>query len=481
MKKLLQNFTNLSVSTLFAIILLSSCGKLDKIDGIEALPDPSSTSRAEQCELIVSGRIVNTKNLEPIAGAIISGEQFTTKTNTNGEFSATLSLAEDDIVDDITVSKEGFLDKKFKAFYGSVVQLNNCPAITNIDWDIALSERQEGVWVGEKEGAWYKIMDTVATRVPNSEGIEETVLFTNVYTVDIQRGSFDEWRNVVISPNHSRAMGPGLPIEVSNFVLVHFDIEVLWGSNGVVQQSASSRGEDLFLKPLEITFPLPEAFGGEDLGKIDLEDLGIEQTGFPTDHNGDIIYFETEDGQHCIAFNPLLAEVIQPALEAIQREASLEEINKIITDGLASVGGQGIGATEITLDEKRDGRLAGSAQLYNCNCGNPNLRSYTADLDGFEQLDIRFPSSVSDLERIETINTLRTLLGVSGTGDQAVDLTVSVDKCSTAQINSKEIVRRVKGKVRGYSFVYQATDRLETTVEVGACPTTTPCHQGCPD
>lgn len=485
MKKFFHGYTSWLGMILVMLVYLSSCGKLDKIDGMEAALNTTSSSRSSQCELIITGRVVNTKNLEPIADAMVESSQFSARTDENGQFSTTLTIEEDGIVDDVTITKGGFVIKSFKAYYGSLVTVGTCPAVTNISWDIGLSELKEDVWVGPKDGAWYKIMDTVATEFTNALGLLDTALITNVYTIDIRRGSFNDWKNVIISPDNSRAVGPGIPIEVSNFVIVHFDIQVNDSENGL-QQVASSRNEEVFLKDLDIRFPLPSAVSPHDYSVIDLADLGIDGSGINLDGQGNIIYFETEDGQFCIVYNPLLLEVVQPALEAIANGSSLEEINEIINDGLTSLAemgegnGLGGGSTMVDTDVERDGRIANREVFSNCQCGNPTSQSYTASLDGLEDITIGFPAGTSPQQQALAFTTLRALLGVSGEPNQAVALSVELDKCSTAEVISKEIVRTVTGTVLGFPFSYTGTDRLETTVTNDSCPTDTPCHQGCP-
>ena len=486
MKENFKGYISLLGMTLAMLVYLSSCGKLDKIDGMEAVLDTTSSSRSSQCELIISGRVVNTKNLEPIAGALVESSQFTAETDEDGLFSVSITIVEDGVVDDITVRKDDFLVKEFKAFYGSLLTIGTCPAVTNISWDIGLSELKEDVWVGPNEGAWFKIMDTVATEFTNDLGLLDTALITNIYTVDIRRGSFDEFRNVTISPDNSRAVGPGIPIEVSNFVLVHFDIQVSEIANGL-QQVASSRGEEVFLKPLDIRFPLPVAVNPDDFGVIDLSDLEIDTDAISLDGQGNIVYFETEDGRHGIVFNPLLLNVVQPALEAIASGATLEEINRIITEGLEGLAetdqGDGIGggSTIVETDVESPGRIANEDKLSNCECGNPASQNYTASLDGFENITINFPADISEAQRALAFTTLRALLGISGEPNQTVELSVTLDKCSTAKVVSQEVVRTVTGTVLGFPFTYTGTDRLETTVDTDhPCPTDTPCHQGCP-
>jgi len=449
---------------------------------MEVISDITSSSRSNQCDLIISGRIVNTKNLDPIPDAVISGEQFSAITDENGEFSVSISLIEDRVTDVITVKKEGFLVKEFKAFFGSVAQLNTCPDITNISWDIAISEQQEGVWVGPKDGAWYKIMDTVATRCLNDEGIEEVFLITNIYSLDIRRGAFDEPRKVIVSLDHSRATGPGLPSELKDFVIVSFNVEVLGGSDGL-QSIASSSNEEVFLLPLDIRFQLPSAFNPYDFSSIDLGDLEIDTRPLTIDGEGNLVYFQTADGTHCIGFTPLLSDVIQPVLEALQNGATLEEINMVITEGLTTVGvvGNGSGVTEVISDIESNGRIANKESFSNCDCSNPVSQNFSATLDGVEDLYIMFPPSATIAQKVEAVTVVRDLIGISGDENQAVSINFDLDKCSTVTVCSQEIIRTASGTVNGFPFTYRGTDRLETTVEEESdCPTTTPCHQGCP-
>ena len=203
------------------------------------------------------------------------------------------------------------------------------------------------------------------------------------------------------------------------------------------------------------------------------------------DGAGNIVYLQSASGTHSIVFSPVLLEVVQPALQALQNGASLEEINMIIAEGLTTVGesgnGLGGGSTEVTSDTESNGRIANKESFSNCECGNPVTRNFSASLLGVEDLDITFPPFATDTERAEATAIVRALLGISGADNQTVSLGVDLDKCSTASaVCSTEILRTATGTVNGFPFTFTGTDRLETTVETGDCPTTTPCHQGCP-
>jgi len=473
MKNLCRRYAGLCFMAL--LVCLTSCGKLDKVDGLEALPNAISSSRADKCALTVGGRIVNTKNLEPIVGVEISGETFSAITDENGEFSVELELLEDDIIDDIIVSKEGFLNKEFKAYLSSVAPLATCPIVTNINWDIAISERKQEVFVGPRDGAWYKIMDTVATRIGE---LDSTILLTRIFTIDIRRGALENPSRVVISPDNSRAAGSGIPPDNRSLLIEKFAIEVN-GNN--FAGGASSRNTIEFAKALDIRWLPPMAFDPATSTSIDLGDLGISEEEIFLDGNGNVVFLVSEDGDQAIGELLTVTEVVVPLVEAIEMEEPLEEIEEEFVENLEVVSvASGEGVTAITSDVESNGRIANQASFSNCECGDLTAVNYTAQLTGTESINIDFSAGATDAEQAEAQERLRTIVGANGGGDESVDITVTLDKCQTTTVTSQEIIRTVTGTVLGFPFTFEGTDRLETTEAPGDCPTDTPCHQGCP-
>jgi hypothetical protein len=478
MKYLIKKRLYIGLFAVFACFLLVNCGNQEKLEDISVLSDAASDSRAEECAVILKGRVVNTKNLQPIAGAEVSSDRFSAKTNANGEFEVSLNFKEDGIIDDVEVRKDGFLVKGFKAYFGSLVKIGSCPLVTNISWNVALSEKQEGVWVGPKEGAWYKIMDTVATEVTNEAGMSEINLRTNMFVVDIRRGSLDDWGRVHVSPNHSTAIGPGIPTEPRSFLFELFQIDVFQQGDGLL--SASSRNSLVFNFPIDIRWIPTVTVDVNGLGTIDLEDLGLNEEQVQLGPNGEIIFLTDENGSQGLGNAPVIEEVIEPVIRAIQEEKSIEEINQTLQEGLEEVGNQGGNTTQIITDVESAGRIANSQTLTHCGCPDgPTVVGYTAQLNGTEELIINFPANTSEADRAAATSAAIALIGTSGDPNQNVSINVNLGICEAKQVTSQEIVRTVTGVVNGFSFTYSATDRLETNESDLGCATSTPCHQGC--
>ena len=474
MKNLLRRYAGLCFLAL--LVGLSSCGKLDKVDGLEALPDAISSSRADKCALTIGGRVVNTKNLAPIAGVEVSGETFSATTDENGEFSVELELDTDGVIDDITVSNDGFLNKEFKAYLSSVAPLATCPLITNIHWDIAISERKQIVSVGPKDGAWYKIMDTVATRLGEMDSI---ILLTKLFNVDIRRGALEDPSRVAVSPDNGRAAGPGIPPDNRNLLYEKFAIEV--NSSDFLLGAASSRNSLEFLKAIDIRWMPPVAIDPATATTIDLEDLGIQEEELFLDADGNLVFLVSEDGSQAIGEIMIVEEVVVPLEEAIEMEEPIEEIEEEFVENLEeATEASGEGATAITSDVESNGRLANQQTLSNCGCGDATLANYAAQLTGVESSNIDFPAGTSAAEMAEATARLQTIVGANGGGDESVSLSIALDKCQTKTVTSQEIIRTVSGTVLGFPFTFEGTDRLETTEAISDCPTDTPCHQGCP-
>ena len=476
MKNMFKKYGSFCAFALLLCFYLASCGKTAKIEN-DLLPNVTSSDRAEECELIISGRIVNTKNLAPIEGAMVKGTLFEAETDENGEFSVSLSLTEDDIIDDISVTKEGFLIKEFKAYLGSVVQLKTCPLVTNISWDIALSERQEGVWVGPKDGAWYKVMDTVATQITNNDGLIDTVLIARTYTIDVRRGSLDDWAQVFVSPDNSGAVGPGIPSEIRAFLVELLRIEV--NPDLTNSSNTSSSNAFVFDKPLDIRWTIDDIIDPETLTSIDLENLGIQDTEISINSDGEFVFLTTQAGLQAIGGMLFIENIVIPVLEAIQNGEPIEPIEAALLDGLEAIGNLDGNPTGIFTDTESNGRIANQSTLSNCECGNPVIQSFSAELEGFENIIITSPP-ITPEQAQQAFNLIRTLVGASANQDQSVSVNISLDKCQSKVVTSQEIVRTVTGVVMGYPFTYQATDRLETTEISTDCPTTSTCHQGCP-
>ncbi len=452
---------------LICLVLLLGC-KGDKIEDIELIPDLTSSSRVGSCDLVISGRVMDTKNLQPIKGAAIHSTLFSAKTDQDGNFRVELAIS---VIDDpafITISKSGYLSQTVPIFYDAVLGLNDCPDITNIDWKIGLSAKQECVRVGKDEGAWYKIMDTVASEIVNEFGVLDTIYSANLYEVDVRRKSLEEYANLCISPDNSFAYGPGILVNHNLFRVASF----------VIEDGDNPENELNFLKAVEILFinANPDDYPrGKKLPVLDLDQLTIDAIGSAFVFSNTKIRLNFKrSGNIFIGNDPDFLKLCLELLEAL-REKDKEAIRPIIERIINNPER----TTRIGDRELKVGAIVKEEIFSNCDCSQPNQGVYDIDYDGTEILNINFPAGTSNAIQTQAIIKLRTLLGDSGKSSLQANLKVNLDKCTQATVISRPIFECVSGVIDGFSFTYEAIEKLETIINKDSCPTDTGCHQGC--
>ena len=191
------------------LVAFFGCGKVDLVDDLAF--NQESFTRATS--LTVTGQVVDPETDLPVAGAKIKSNSFTTTTDSNGKFSANLTSFTD--TDVIMVSREGYVDYQFAANYA-----DSSDGAT-LTWQINLPQRQQCVWVGPNEGAWYRYV---------SNGVE--------YVIDIRRGAVREWTEVCVSPNGT-VTGEGIGLAFSR--------------GGMISETPRSPGNFLtFLHPVDV-------------------------------------------------------------------------------------------------------------------------------------------------------------------------------------------------------------------------------------
>ena len=132
--------------------------------------------------ITLSGQVIDPLTCLPVEGATITSGSVTLTTDADGNFQESVNT--DDLGNVFTVEKEEHISYEFavnfKEFDGNI--------------RIDLPERQNCVWVGRNEGAWYK--------VTTNDGCVE-------YIVDMFGSTFEEWTEVCIGPG-GNAYGAGI-------------------------------------------------------------------------------------------------------------------------------------------------------------------------------------------------------------------------------------------------------------------------------
>ena len=463
----MNNHINFKLSLLgVAILFLFFVGcKGDKIEDMTLIPDISSNFRSGNCDLIISGRVVDTKNLQPLKNAILSSDLFVTETDEDGNFRVAVEMSAIQNPDFLVVTRRGYLPQTIPIFYDSVLDLGNCPDITNIDWKISLSKQKKCVLVGKGEGAWFKIMDTVANELVNELGLIDTVYNATIYTVDIRRQSLEEYVNLSISPDNSFAYGPGILVNHNLFRLANFVIE-----------DTDNPGVQLdFLKAVEIIYsnPNPNYTYRTIFPVLDLEHIIIDEIGKASVISGNKILIRLNgSGNVFIGVSSEDIELYRELLEVL-RNRDKERILSIIQ----IIRNRPNSPSRISIEERKVGNNIKEEIFSNCECGQPEQATYNVQFNGKEQIKINFPAGTS---QAEVTTKIRTMLANSGQSLLKADLKVNLDQCAQVTVISRPITECVTGVVDGFSFTYEATRKLETIIHYSdRCPTDTGCHQGC--
>lgn len=466
------------VGIIFIFLFLIGC-KPERIDSNDLQTELVSNSRSGNCMITIAGQIVDTKDLTPVINAAISSKLFTTKTNSKGEFSVDLKLSEEGQRDEVTIIKDGYLLKEFVVYYDDIVEEQDCSGLINIHWAISLSERKECNWISERDGAWYKIMDTVAYQGINANREAEIFKVANLYTVDVRRGTTEDWINLCVSPDHSTAVGPGIPPAHRMFSAAGFVVEDFRG--GSVSRNNT---DDLtnFNKPVEIYFEPPTYVDKNgELFVLDERDFSTNEiaTASFDNFNQELALLINRTGTFFVNTDESIHEFCIRMLRAIAEGASFQELKKLFQEFLA--------ANSSTLAFNTDQEIPGETVLDqiigNCECKD-GLRSfnYSASLDGTEQLSIRFPNGTTSDVMERAYRILRGTLADSGNQPLVANGSFILEECSSAQISSTETRHIANGRVLGFSFTYTATKNLDTSIAIKnscAFDVDSSCHQGC--
>jgi len=463
-----QNFTHL----FFGILLLSLFGCLtEKIESIELISESTSSSRSSDCMVTISGTIVDTKDLSPIENATVSSKFFTAKTNADGLFETQIKIDQVGQQEEIIVEKKGYLVNEFPVYYDAFVEVGDCSGLVNINWDIRLAERKEFNWISTRDGAWYKIMDTVAYR-----GIDGSIeQAAQLYTIDIRRGTVQDFMNISVSPDNNRAIGPGIPTDYRDFAVDNFVVEEdRFGSSG------RNNTEIEFLKPIEILFSPPSHIKrGNDLPVLYDEEPNINNTGDAEFNYEDDIYVEVmKTGKYSVFGLFQDAEFAAAVISSIKSNSTFASLNRIINSFISNTD-----LLTETTDQLVDGQTLQQEIFGNCEC-NDGLRSfsYAKTFNGNEELSIRFRADTPLETQRRALAILRSTLTDSGDAVLSPNLSFTLEECSSATINSKEIRHIKSGTVLGFRYQYEATKELETNLLIQnscAFDVDSSCHQGC--
>lgn len=465
----------LFLGAFFFSIFIIGC-KVDKIDDLE--PVPQRAVEEEVCLLQISGKVLNTKDFEPLQNVQINSTFFTVETDGNGEFEIEVDRLAIEGVDQIQVSKEGYLLNEFFADYKAILNASSCSEVTSIDWELSLSPKQASRWVGVDGMTTFHIMDTIAFAQPTDNDEIEILQDTRDYTVEIKEGALEKWANLSISPNNGTAFGTGIVLSENSFSLARLVIVEEGGisPDGLVTTYPNELVN--FKQAIEISFTSPtELFEQENqtLTSLDIINMTKNELGSTVVADNKVKIDLRATGNLYIGFNEETTDLVANALEAIKNGYETDEtINALNNNSNSNARYYTIWVSSSVYCP---GTIIKQRTFSNCNCAQPKWRRYTVSTRNYASANIQFPSNTPRYLRRYAYNAIYGAFG-SGGGRLSASYWVYLPKCTRKQVTSETNIRKVSGTVYGFPFYHEGLD-LSTTAQILDCPTTSACHQGC--
>lgn len=429
-------------STLMSCLLIYSC-KVEHLDEDIAQYSEWAPNNLE-CEVIFTGKVVNTENLKALKDVdiMINSVLVEGATKGNGQFRIQMKLSDLDLLKESTLkfSLEGFITEELKINLAECIDVIDCPLFTSLNYKVGLTPKQEPILVDENGGI-FEIKETIAFRkveedYPPEEDYDgqyeyddekgngkdeqgQVLTSMTTYFVNIPPNTFHQPTSICITPSAGFILGPGIILTPESFYCKIADIRVDIPDNLLIS------------KPVTISFEPHVTLGPASALT-----------------NGALV----NNGMVVIELLPLADVMIFNTSQSI-----------VFTE----------------LEEWPDAQ--GPTDLFsNCDCGPAVEVPLKVRIFGSKDIDIDFPGDLSDFEKFKYFRDLRRFLGLSGAFKDKIKKKLTIDKCSCNGLVARFVIKKGSGKIFGLDFRVIGTVKVLTSFEEFACPTTTPCHQGCP-
>lgn len=443
---------------------------------------PSSLSFLAPCSITFKGEIKESNTTGSIDGAVIESEDFdfSIASGNEGEYLINVLINEGTIDASpkiIEVSKEGFIPSKLEINLNDYYLNNNdCEEDgIYIDVDFVLTPQHDCQEIFSTSASSYLIDSEYpislasATYDPNLDFTEEAEIKNQVFMrVNVPTHAVDSRSDLCITPiNPDQYFGllePTLGDATYEMGLQRFDIQ-LNGEYGA-----------MFNVPIGIQFsPVDFVVQPGDELRYYILDMETNRWSLDTDAT-----FETDPQSGAITVN---FRHVQPGMITNASVPFTLLSNEILPD---------------------DPILPPSA-FANCDCLDPFDYDYGIL---FEQVDeeLILQGGMEFNETLAKLQTMKVLLNITastslenvnflGTSDsqipgfsslrifddQEIRHTNEVDKCSVQIEDVIPNFRRIQGRFGNALFTYNSYAGVIVRTSVQDCPTTTLCHQGCPE
>lgn len=425
------------------VIYFTACN-VDRLDN-DLNPDVLLEQRNEgECRLIISGNIVSTKDLLPLEDVVVNtslSSPATITTDENGAFLIELTREEGESLgmQTVEITSTGFIPQTFTVDLNKILE-EDCPFLTQVEWNIGLTPLQDQVGLLPDRPVSIVFTDTLAVvdYEFDANGLlipVDTVQSINKYRITVPKVIAGRPNLVSITPNHNFSNGAGI---------------------------CPNEGENVDGLTLE-DFYITASEGTSLVGKIRIEfipRLGI-QTGSTLEVSADegyIVGFSSTTG---------MITLLLGSLENFQVVNTSFDTSVNVTTSTAASGSAG----------------SSSVEFSNCNCGDPTTFGFNENYTLSEQLSISFPPGLTPLQQDLFIRALQNTLNIGSTSGNTsnVSTMVIVVQCELVTLETGQVTRNYTGTFGGVTFNYNVFGETETDISSSKCPTSSSCHQGCPE
>lgn len=479
----MQNYFNLkyvSFILLFGGLLFIPSCSVELLDD-EVIPNQTPSLFRAPCSIILKGQILQIGEEDIIEGAEIFSDDpsFSVLSDEEGNYLVEISIDDEEIMTSprfIEVEKDDYISSIIEIdFSDYYLNDNDCEEdIIILDIDFFLSTKQDPVEVEPSGSTIYaahkKIISLAdATYSPDLDfNFTEIIDFPIVFRVDIPAGAVTERSNLCFTViNNDQYLGlfePAGGAGSANIetLIQRFDIQL-------------NNSQAIFNEPIDIYINISDydIAEGDELKYYTLNDANNR---WELDSDAEFIYDGL--GNAILQTTKILPGMVTNA------SSTFNVINNNIL------------AEEVTT--------SGSA-IANCDCSESIPYDYDATFNQVdEELHVlngqRFLLTLARLQSIKTLLNISSSTSIKninflavgdnqvpGFGalrifdDQEIDVSDMVDKCDVIIPRVVPNYRQIQGFYDGQLFTYTSRAAIVVKQESQSCPTTSLCHQGCPE
>lgn len=455
--------TNSRILTISACCLLlctfffSSC-KVDKVEQ-NLSTETFSLRNATECRLFYHGIVREATDLKPLANARVSLKEYglSTITDIDGKFNLEIKVNLDEIdfwegPKMVKVTSANYLTSTIEIDFSQYFNPQDCGNInaTKIEAEIIMSPIRKAVALTPRGGD-FLFRDTMRSKCASPSSYIENHFLLWLPKIDMP----EKERMMTITPrNIGQTFGT---LDVPSGIVFRFDAEPY----GMTFDKPAM----LKFKPFRKDIPDGALYDHYTLNRETNRWEIEEESFFGFMEDGTLVLSFARFAEHLITYRPGI--IIETDSLRYKRLATESILN-------CNCGDTKLMKREVIVEDQMDERLMieGEDEMDEWA-----LRMLLADLRN----TLNIPSFAGESEfrcsRVGQENTAEVLYDYN----RDMILEGTVDKCSRKAFFIQEQIRDISGTMNGKRFEYSTIVAIDCGEETLRCPTSTNCHQGCPD